>query len=82
MHVLLVAGVAAVSPRAGGLGWTFHQALSYDDHIETRNMYSRVSHLRIMLISVCSSVYSRNGLQWYCLYLQVSAGQPWQDCSV
>ncbi|EDQ86263.1 uncharacterized protein MONBRDRAFT_28396 [Monosiga brevicollis MX1] len=38
------------------LNWTFHQALAYDDSIETRNI----------------SIYSQNAFQWYCYFLSVT----------
>jgi hypothetical protein len=47
------------------LHWTFLDALSYDDHIESRNI----------------EVPSMHALQWYCYYLQYGLGYPAMSCT-
>jgi len=47
------------------LGWTYKQALDYDDHIESRN---------IMTVS-------KNAFQWYCYYLYYVEKQTHLVCS-
>ena len=46
------------------LNWTYAEALTYDNHIEKRNI----------------KWMSKNGLAWYCFFLKYAEGQSSRDC--